>query len=53
MFRARQPERMSLGPVQPRPYDLPPLARQRVQVEVIDQLHQCAPLRCISPNDTR
>jgi len=40
---------MSLGPVQPRPYDLPPLARQRVQVEVIDQLHQCLPPRWISP----
>src|SRR5262249_7234939 len=33
--------------------DLPPRTRQRVQRLVIDQLHQCPALRCISPNDRR
>jgi hypothetical protein len=45
---AMQPDRISLGPVHPRPYDLFPLARQREHVLAIDQLHQCRPVTCIS-----
>src|SRR5262249_39386203 len=45
---AMQPDRISLGPVHPRPYDLFPLARQREHVLAIDQLHQCCPVTCIS-----
>ena len=43
---AMQPERISLGPVQPSPYDLLPLARQRLQVLAIDQLHQWPVATC-------
>jgi hypothetical protein len=45
---AMQPDRISLEPVHPRPYDLFPLARQREHVLAIDQVHQCRPVTCIS-----